>query len=490
MSIHIGIDMKKFLSKNSDFIVLSLGRLLQAVGAVISIRFMTEVLPPEQIGLQYVIYAAILWFSLVLVNPFGMFINRYLYEWKEKGELVTHLKKINFYFLGVASLSVLLFMLNRQFAVLTINAEIQSLNFIVYAFVYLYLSTWYQTLTSFFNIFKMQKVFVFLTNLSQYLGLLIAVSLVTTVAASAHMWLYGLLSGQILSLCLGLYLFNKYVIKDLPAHDVSIETKSIFNHKTFQFCYPVAITTFSIWFLAQGYRFIIEAFGGLSLLASLGIGLGLALNCAGVVEAIVSQFLYPTYYSSLKVDDPQSGRQAWLELWQKSTSVYIPLIFFCVGNVFLILRILVSESFLSIENFVIFGFCVELLRLMSNVLYISLHGELKTKMSILPYGAAAIFLLISLQLSHRFSYFSVQAVLGLLIMAQGLVLFLMFRNAVKTLQYKIPLSPLFSLVVKSLPLLAAVFVFHQTTPLWMLLAYACVSGAYLLFLLRRFNNLF
>lgn len=490
MSTPIGIDMKKFLSKNSDFIVLSVGRLLQAVGAIISIRFLTEVLPPEQIGLQYVINAAILWFSLVLINPFGMFINRFLYEWKEKGELVAHLKKINIYFFTVASLSVFLFMVNRSFAVVTVNAEIQSLEFISYAFIYLFFSTWYQTLASFFNIFKMQKFFVFLTNLSQYLGLLVAILLVKTVTATAHMWLYGLLSGQILSLSLGLYLFNRHVIKALPPRDESVKIKSIFSRKTIHFCFPVAITTFSIWFLSQGYRFIIEAFGGLSLLAALGIGLGLAVNCASVVEAIVSQYLYPTYYSSLKADDPQSRRQAWLELWQKSTSIYIPLIFFSVGNVFLMLRILVSHSFLSIENFVIFGFCAELLRITSNVLYISLHGELKTKMSILPYGVAALFLLVSLQLSHRFSYFSVNAVLGLLILAQGLVLLLMFRNAVKTLQYKIPLSPLFGLVVKSLPLVVAGFAFHQKTPLWILLAYACVSGAYLIFLLRRFNNLF
>lgn len=489
MSTPIGIDMKKFLSKNSDFIVLSVGRLLQAVGAIISIRFLTEVLPPEQIGLQYVINAAILWFSLVLINPFGMFINRFLYEWKEKGELVVHLKKINLYFLAVASLSVILFMVNRSFSVITVNPEIQSFEFISYAFVYLLLSTWYQTLTSFFNIFRLQKVFVFLTNLSQYLGLLIAILLVRAVSPTAHMWLYGLLSGQILSLCLGLYLFNRYVIKAIPSQGESIKVKSIFSRKTLHFCYPVAITTFSIWFLSQGYRFIIEAFGGLSLLASLGVGLGLAMSCTSVVEAIVSQHLYPTYYSSLKVNDAQSGRKAWLELWQKSTSLYIPLVFFAMGNVFLMLRILVSHSFLSIENFVIFGFCAELLRIMSNVLYISLHGELKTKMSILPYGVAALFLLVSLQLSHRFSYFSVNAVLGLLILAQGLVLLLMFRNAVKTLGYKIQLTPLFSLVIKSLPLLVAGFVFHQSTPLWVLLAYGCVSGVYLLFLLRRFNNL-
>ncbi|MES2803324.1 MAG: hypothetical protein V4654_12590 [Bdellovibrionota bacterium] len=468
------------IKNNSDFVALFLGRLFQAIGAIISIRFMTEILPSEQIGLQYMINAAILWFSLVLVNPFGMFINRYLHQWKVDGELVTRLKSINKYFLLIASLSVGFFSLNNYFSFFSLNPETQNLNFLAYAFFYLFLSTWYQSLTSFFNILKFQKIFVFLTNLSQYSGLLIAILLVKNVSNSAHMWLYGLLSGQVFSLCLGLYLFKKHVV-GLDSKPVSQgSVVSIFNKKTLAFCYPLAITTFSIWFLSQGYRFIIESLGGLNLIASLGVGLGIALSCASVVEAIVSQYLYPSYYSSLVANEPSASRRAWLELWQKCTSIYIPVIFFAVGNAFLILRILVSEKFLAIETFVILGFCIELLRIMSNVLYISLHGELKTKMSIIPYGTAAVFLLVSLQLLQKFSRFSSNAVLVALIASQCIVLFLMFKSASKNFVDSISFMPLIKLAAKCLPLLVSIFIFSETTPIWILILYAILAGVYLL----------
>ena len=78
------------------------GRLVQTLLAVVTLRLMTSLLSQQEVGNQYLIYSILLWFSLVLINPVGMFVNRHLHEWKQNQQLYFFIKQLNTYFAIIA----------------------------------------------------------------------------------------------------------------------------------------------------------------------------------------------------------------------------------------------------------------------------------------------------------------------------------------------------------------------------------------------------
>src|SRR3989344_4217331 len=246
---------------DKNFLFILIGRVLQAGISILTIRIMTTVLAKDEIGSQYLIQSIILWFSLVLINPFVMFINRHVHEWFQSNQLVSALKKMNVYF---------------PKEVLSIGANQSTVSVMVLVFLYIYLSTWFQTLTSFFNLFNYQKHFVFLNISSQALGLIFAYGLTIEFQMSAFYWMLGLLVGQFASLLMA-FLFlrqNQYFNSK-----TQINAKlNIFTKETLHFCLPVALATVFMWFQTQGYRLIIEKSSGVELLAILGVSLGVAAS--------------------------------------------------------------------------------------------------------------------------------------------------------------------------------------------------------------------
>lgn len=475
--------MRKYLKEKSDFIVLTVGKIAQALGVILTLRLMTQVLSVEEIGLQYTITAAVLWFNLVLINPFGMFVNRFLYQWKEDGHLASIIKKINNYLLCVACFALIVFGLNKFLSFFSINDFLKTGVFLVFVVCYLFFYNWFQTIASFFNILKQQKIYVFVVNLAQYLGLAFAYILTSSYEKSAIVWLSGILLGQVLAMVVAFYNFKKCFKTDLERK--SNITERLLTSKTLHFCYPVAISTFFIWFLQQGYRLIVESNSGLSVLAVVGLGLGVANNCASVLESIVTQYLYPTYYSSLAGADTKSRVASWLNVWRESTNIYIPVIFFGIGNVYLLPKILISMPVSGVEKIIIFGFLIELFRMSSNILYLSLHGELQTKKSIFPYGIAAGFLFVLLLGSYKMSFFTPDLLIGLLCLSQLIIFVFMMMSTKKATAAVFQFRKIVKLALLSVPFLVSLGFFSHETPWLWLLGYALVSFLYLIFMLRK-----
>jgi O-antigen/teichoic acid export membrane protein len=302
---------------------LFIGRAVQAIIAVLNIRLMTEFLSQTEVGSQYLISSIIMWFSLVLINPLGMYVNRHVHEWNQNRQLYFFIKELNKYFAGIALISIpIVYVVKTQFGVGDLIPEVALIAFIMCS---VFFATWFNTLVSFFNLFDFQKILVLLNIFALGIGLIFAILLSKLVAPTALSWMSGILLGQIFILVVTLALFYRMFPRDRVQDGVQQE--KLFSKSTLNFCYPVAITTLFMWFMNQGYRLIVERYWGVDVLAAIGVGLGLAASVAGVVEAITTQYFYPQYYAALANSDLSQRRRAWQILRTNTIIVYVPFFF-------------------------------------------------------------------------------------------------------------------------------------------------------------------
>lgn len=460
---------------NKNFLFLLVGRLVQIVLAVSAIRLMTELLHQSEVGKQYLINSMILWFSMVLINPVGMYVNRHVHEWVQKKEIYRFIYQLNLYFVGIAILSIPLLFLAQ--AVLNVGGDLSILWLVVYVTLYIFLSTWFQTLVSFFNLFEMQKHFVALNIFSQVVGLTCAVLLVRFQTATAFAWLFGLLIGQTLTLLVAGFYFKKHFKADVATSEGS--KWEFFSIQTVKFCYPIAIATIFMWFMNQGYRIYVQKILGTDVLASIGVGLGLATSLAGVVESLATQFFYPKYYGSLADTKIEQRKEAWLELWKNTSFVYIPFCFLTIAVAPLVVRVLTAAQFHNVVKFVCLGAFIELFRQLSNIAYIASHAEKKTTNIIAPYAFGAGFLFLCFTVASQLNYLlDATTILYILISAGFLTLVCNVLIVKKLLKIHIDLMAILKAVMISVPLLGFVFLMQVEQALWSLILCGAAAGSY------------
>ncbi|MBC7742932.1 MAG: oligosaccharide flippase family protein [Bdellovibrionaceae bacterium] len=469
---------------NKNLIFLFTGRLTQAVISILTIRLMTELLSQTEVGNQYIINSMILWFSLVLINPIGMFVNRHIHEWQKQGQLQAMVKNVNMYFLFIAVCSVPLLGAARYF--LKVGLTIQAEPLLIYVGIYIFFSTWFQTLISFFNLFEFQKQFVMLNVISQILGLGMAVVAVTWLQPTGLSWLSGLLAGQILSLVLGIFVYKKY----FPQSEINQTSSfSLFNKNTLIFCYPVALATLFMWFMNQGYRLYIEKYIGVEALATLGVALGLAASVAALIEALTTQYYYPAFYAKIAHSTLNDRQAAWQKLWDNTAIIYIPFCFLTMATAPFLVRLLTAEKFHHVTLFVLMGAFIELFRQMSNVAYLASHAEKKTQNTIAPYLFGSLLLVFLLAVLRNFGLLDIFNIC-LCLVGVGL-LTLVFNVVVvkRVLNVKINYLNLLKVFIFALPLLIIHYFNNQSASLSEQFILSCIAGTYCLFIIYRRTQL-
>lgn len=434
---------------DKKIIFLSVGRLAQVLLAIISIRLLTGLMTQKEVGHQYVISSLVLWFSLVLVNPLGMFVNRHLHEWRSKNIFHFYIKEMNKYFLLVALISLPIVFVLRNY--LNVGQFLSNIQILLFILLYIYLSTWFQTLVSFFNLFEFQLIFVSLNIISQVLGLFFAWIFVLLISPTAIAWMSGLLIGQIISLLIAIYFFKikfkKIQCKPLP------KDQSLFTLGTLAFCVPIAITTFFMWFVSQGYRLIVDRTLGVEIVASLGVGLSIAASLASVVESVVSQYFFPKYYATLSNADSSQRNLAWNQLWRNTMVLYIPSFFLILSTSILVVKVLTSIKFYHVVPYVWYGAGIELFRQLSNITYLVSHAEKKTKYAILPYLIGGIFLVVTLKLSFYFDALTTDIILMNLLLTSFLIYLLNLIIVKKLINSTYDYKIITKAIVFSMPLL-------------------------------------
>jgi O-antigen/teichoic acid export membrane protein len=467
------------------FLMLTFGRIAQAALALIAIRILTTFLDKENVGMTYVVAGLVFYFSLIFINPVGMYLNRKLHQWFREKELRAAFSVLNWYFLGVAffSIPVVLF----SYFVLRVGTGYMAWQLCLLVFLNIYAGTWFQTLCPTLNMLEHRGAFVVINLVSQLAGLIGSIVGVMFIERTAFVWLLGILGGQSLGAILSWIYFRGNV--ESRKTTVPGSPSLFFNRSVFYFCFPIAITTAFMWGQTQSYRLIVEAEMGAEALGILGVGLGVAASIAGLIESIVSQYFFPQYYATISVEGVKARAKAWRLLSLNALSVYIPTTLFIVFGAPFILRILVSTSFAESLSLVAWGALVEFLRMTTNLLYSISQSEMKTKATILPYAVGAVTVLVGLGLCLHFAVPMKVIYVPMIMAGAGILSCLsMYLNMRRILEIQLDLRFIFLSVLLSLPLSGMLLLKEYAGSLIESLFMCGIFGSYLLFAIWQLNR--
>lgn len=471
---------------DKDFLVLLVGRVGQAILALVAIRVLTSLLGKEDVGLTYLIASLTSYFSLIFINPIGMYLNRKLHHWFRDNELSKAFQFLNGYFLAVAILSVPLVWLS--YSVLHVGSGFLAWQICFLVFLNIYIGTWFQTLCPSLNMLEYRGAFVAINLTSQVVGFLASIAAIFIFTKSAFFWLLGILLGQALGAIMSWVYFLKIIQKSevkAPAPEAPQSENLFFNKTAFLFYLPIAVTTALMWGQSQSYRLIVESKMGAESLATLAVGLGVATSIAGLVESLVNQYFYPRYYATISQEGPELRARAWQVLSLHSLSVYIPtMIFVAVGAQFL-LRILVSSRFEDSLTVVAWGAAIEFFRMTTNLIYAVSQSEMKTRATILPYGLGAGVVVVGLWWVSQLEPVTTAYVPGILVLAGLFGCGAMFLRMKQILPIKLDIQFIGWVFLYSAPLAGMFLVSHLAQTLFASIVICSVFGGYLLWAIWR-----
>ena len=465
-----------------DLLLLTGGRLAQAFLAIASLRLVTALLSPAQVGSMFLILSLASCVGLFFISPVGLFINRRLHGWHDRKVLWKRFRLYNLYVLAVSALALPVILSGKVF--LGLGSDIPLFHFMAAVALYLCFSTWSQNVVQALNMLGRRGAFVALSVLSTALGLVFSVCLVLLAGKTAYAWLYG----QVLSF-LVVYIPARHYIKALEPVPAGGESTGFGTLKAaalaplWQYTAPLAVATLFMWVQTQSYRVIVEKFAGPEFLGYLAIGLSIATSLAGVTESLVHQFYYPAFYEKISGAD-QAGRAAALsDLARKTIPVYIILALFTVFMSRHLTRLLVAPQFQAAWTFAAIGALIELFRMITNIFCAAAHSEMKTSALVWPYFwgglvTCAAVLAACLPGAPRLLIPACMAVGG------GLTMLLARRRMKELAVFRIDGAA----VLKSLLLCAGfvpAFLFARQEPLWRALAIVAVFGTYFLFVQWR-----
>ncbi len=439
----------KYLEKafKSELVVLSIGKLLQMLLLFAAIKIYTSYLSDQEIGNLILFLAVGSFFGLALINPVGSYINRKLHVWVSLNTIRENFIFFNYYVLAVSSLSIFSPVVLLMFGV---GESINTLHFSLTLFIFIFFTTWNQTVIPSLNLLLHRKAFIFFTILSLIIYLLISTLFVNYIETSALYWVFGQIIGLAIGFMMALVFMAKHVFKmEFRKKNTNFsDFRNVLN-----FGLPLAAATLFLWILSNSFKMMVDARFGSEGLAYIGLGLGLATSLAGAVESLLMQVFHAHFYKGLSKCKTTDDRSILFQKFINDTIPPISAILFIllVISPFL-MSILTHERFYDAYIFLMVGLLVEFLRVSTNIIGHAAHSEFSTKTNIPPYLVGAVFAFIAVYFSTLAENWEILILLSLLV-SWTISLTLMIISAKKLLNFKFPWKELLKMILLSSPVI-------------------------------------
>jgi O-antigen/teichoic acid export membrane protein len=349
---------------------------------------------PAEIGKIAIVTATVSFFSLLFLNPVGMFMNRRIHEWNAKGRISSYSIYFRRYVLAVSILAGLL-MLGLFWAnIWDSNIDINWLILIVCG--NLIFTTLNQVVVSNLNMFGFRRLFIILSLATTLISLLAAILFMEIFSPSAEYWLTGLLIGQIIIGIIGKKIFfYKLNILGLKGKSPIKITYSQVNLLTL-FAWPLAISVLLSWIQSQGYRYLMKDELGLTELGLFVAGYGISSGLISGFESIFSSYFQPKFYKLVSNNDLMEQDAVWIGYVQAILPSLLLTGIFIVALAPELTRIIIGENFLTSSQFVIWGAVAEVNRVATSTFAMSAHAKMNTKILIIPNLVCAVLALMLL----------------------------------------------------------------------------------------------
>lgn len=429
---------------NKDLSIIVLGRVLQIVIALASIRILTTYLSPEEIGNYYLILALLAFFNLVLLNPPGMYFGRHLLQWQRSKNLLNSLFVFVLWIVIVAIVSIPMSV--SVYYWLGYEAKFDLDLFLIYVFVAILISTIHRNVMYGANTLGYRKEFVIYLISTLLIGLICSVSIVYFYYNFALGWLMGV----VLSEALMLYVIFKFFIQRNKFNFQKI--KSVLTKQKIEeilmFSLPIGLTTFLMWGQNTAYRFIVDYQYSAEVLGFLAVGLGVASAVFSSIESISMQYFNPIFLKDILDATKEQRAKAWNNMARRIVPIYILASFFVVAMSEVLISLLAHNKFHESYVYIMFGVGIEFFRVMTNLLNNVSQSEYKTTETIKPYVIGFIVSLGALSIfDFGTNYFMIPLVLGV---AYLLVFIYMYINMKKLLNIKYEFN-MYRTIFMSLP---------------------------------------
>ena len=351
--------------------------------ALISMRVITSLLTPQQYGELMLLMVVPMFCGLFFVNPMGMYLNLHTHRWWDDGTLWLRLRSYRAYIWVISFIggALILGVSSRQSTQELICTAIVM-------FVMIAAGTWNATFIPMLNMLGFRMASVLWGVITLVGGLLLSTLFYYWVSQSATSWI----AGQAVGMMLGSFGARCVLRRHKSRADMSGFNASFIDRKAIlTYCLPLALATGLMWLQLSGYRFLIEAYWGLTELAFLAIGLQIAGQVWSLAESLATQFLYPLFYR--RVSETESRPDIELA-FSDLINILIPIYIVLAGSIMLgapyLLRVLVAPQFHGAFIFVMLGAGIEMCRVLGNLFSNAAHVNRKTKSLTVPYAVGAI----------------------------------------------------------------------------------------------------
>lgn len=435
---------------NNEIVVLIGARICQSLLAIVSIRILTSILEPNELGLLGLISALLSFFGLFMVNPFGQYLNRHIHEWFASGELWW---KIIMYNKLIVSISLISFCLTLPWTFFYKNYSlIYSLTFSCMIMLCVYTITWNSTLIPMLNMLGFRVRAAYLMLLTTLCSLILS-TYFAYLKKTAFLWQAGVLVGSMF-----VTLGALYSLRDMLKFRILVKKAGFISRQDFfMYCFPIAISTFFMWFISSGYRFFISDFYGDIVLGLIVVSFGLAVQFWNIIDSLVTQVLYPKFYVRLGVCDLADAVHAYKLLINSILPAYIIFIGYSCGIANQMLYLLVDERFWLASHIAIIAMAIEGFRVLTNVFNLSTQIRKVTKLGIYPYVVTCIGVVISALICYKL-FLSVEFFMSMLFMAMLSGLVVSFTIAILQFRFFINLK----LILYSLLAALLIFLFGRS----------------------------
>ena len=359
-----------------------LTRGLQFVLLLIALRIASSLLTPTEMGKLSIITATVSFFALLFINPVGMFINRRLYAWNERGDAFNYLRYFWIYVIGVAILSIVI--LYAVTPLLAIENSLSRETYVTLVACSILFGTINQTAIPSLNIFGRTYWFGILTLATTAIGLAIAFSAVHFIQRIVEWWFTGLLVGQVIIGALGLYLLRKTLSR--PTHSPqSFSPPSVTALRgLLNFAWPISLAVSLGWIQSQSYRFVVEHSLGLHDLGLFATAYGISAGLTAGFESMITTHFQSIFYRHVNAEAEGSADKAWHTYAQSVLPSITLTAFLIIGVAPQLTGILLSTEYSASYQYIMWGACAELCRITIAVFALFAHAKMITKILIYP----------------------------------------------------------------------------------------------------------
>lgn len=461
---------------NKEFVIIFIGKLFLTIISILSIKILTTLLSPYEMGKIYIFLVVVSFFLLFFVNPLTQYFFRFMNNWKIQKSLCEKLFLMSLYLLIISALALICLLISIKFDIFNI---FNTKNIILILFGFVFFQSLNQFIIPLLNMLHYRLSFTILTVLTAFGIIVFGYLFVKLFGSTSENWLLGTVVSNTLFLIIGFFILKNRLNEKFNGFFYSF--KKITKEKIksiLVFVMPLSIATLFMWLQNSGYRILIEQNIGLEFLGFLGVGLAISGQVASTIESIVMQYFHPIYYKQITNATVEERKKAIESFINKALPIYFMLAIFLTFVAKYVVEILVDEKYYSVYIFTAFGVWIEFFRMSSNLFGNISQSEMNTKKIMAPYiiGSLVTIILVyfsSLKVDYEF-YLPIALLIG-----GVFTMIVMYISMKKLIDFKIDFRLIFFSFLVSLPYFST-YLFNFETNLVLNLLVVGSFGLYFL----------